>query len=524
MPEPTTRESRHVAASPLTASVVGGLRWSYTSTLLVTVLQIGVTAVLARLLVPSAFGLVAMASLFLRFGQYFAEMGAGQAVVQRADLSERDVHTAFTSAALLGGIFALVFAAAAPLASILYPDTAGVVAVTRVMALTFVIGGLTSTTQALLRRRFGFRAIALTEMGTYILGYATIALLLASAGFGAWSLVAASLAQGALAAAVYLALCRRQLGFALAWGSLRSIYSYGGRISLIGFLEFIATSLDTLWTGHFLGAGPTGLYTRSKNMAVAPLYQFTTSLSRVLLPAFSRIQTERERLGGTYLASVMVVVAIAAPVAWGVAGSAHEVVLTLLGPKWVEAVPPLAVLSLAVPFTLVMHLSAVSCDAVAALRIRLVITVARIGWLVVLLVALGHMGVTGVAVACSVSEVLTMLAYQLVMRRLLGATAAQLWRAHSVGVGSGIVTGLTLFALHSALSAAHWPPVLILLVQVLVGAVILVASITRARGSVVWIEIRSRLQSAGLGHGEKGAGAAMFRGLDRLAGRRSASA
>ena len=145
-------------------------------------MQTGVTAVLARLLTPSEFGVVAMALVLLRFAQYFAQMGAGQAIVQKPELSERDVHAAFTSAALIGLAFCLLIVALAPLATVLFPDTPGVVPVMRVMSLTLLVGGLTATTQGLLRRRFAFRAIALAEIGSYLIGYALVGVVLASCG------------------------------------------------------------------------------------------------------------------------------------------------------------------------------------------------------------------------------------------------------------------------------------------------------------------------------------------------------
>ena len=127
------------------------MKWTYASTVVTVGLQIGVTALLARLLTPSAFGLVAMANVLLWYGQQFAMMGTGQAIVQKPDLSARDIHTAFTSSLIMGAAFCALFAVLAPLAGILFPDTPGVVAVTRVMSLSFVIGGLTTTTEGLLQ-------------------------------------------------------------------------------------------------------------------------------------------------------------------------------------------------------------------------------------------------------------------------------------------------------------------------------------------------------------------------------------
>jgi O-antigen/teichoic acid export membrane protein len=505
----------HVPES-LTSATVHGLKWSYTSSAVNVVLQIGVTAVLARLLTPSAFGLVAMAGVFISFGRYFAQMGAGQALVQKAELSAGDVRTAFTASLLMGLAFCGLFVALAPLAAVLFPHTPGVVMVARVMSLTFVIGGLTASTQGLLQRRFAFRAIALTEIGSYLLGYALVGLILAVSGFGAWSLVAASLSAGALAAVAFTLLCRREIGFGLSAHSFRAIYWFGGRVSLIGFGEFIGSSLDTLWAGHYLGSQATGLYSRATNIANLPLYYFTTSLSRVLLPGYSRIQFERERLKTVYLATITVFGALVMPVAWGVAGAAHEVVVTLLGDQWIGAVPVLVVLALAVPFTVLTQFGASMCEATANLNMKIAITVARIVLLAALLVMLGRLGIIGIAAAFALSELATHVAYTLAMRRLLALDLADLLRAYSVGLVAGVVTGLALFGLHAGLTGLGWPAAIILLVQVTLGGLILLVSTTRAYGGLVWREIRLRLADAGHLPGDPGLAAWLIRRMDAL--------
>ena len=495
----------------LTAATLHGLKWSYTSTFVNAILQIGVTAVLARLLTPSAFGVVAMASVFLRFGQCFAQMGAGQAIVQRAELTKRDVHSAFTSSLIIGAVFGGLFAALAPLAALLFPDTRGVVTVTRVLALTFVLGGPMAVTQALLRRRFAFRAIALTEIVSFVLGYALVGLLLAVLGFGAWSLVAASLVQSALAAVAYLVLCRKDIGFGLAGDSLRSIYSFGGRVSLIGFGEFIGSNLDTLWVGHFLGVRVTGLYSRATNLANLPLYYLTTSLSRVLMPAYSRIQNERARLKTVYVSTITVAAALAMPVSWGAAAAAHEVVGTLLGRQWGGAVPVLGVLALAVPFSLLTHFGAILCEATATLNTKIAITLGRIVCLTALLSTMTRYGVVGIAASLAISELATHLAYQIVMCKLLALRARELLGAYAVGVAAGVMMALALFGIHAGLDAIAWPTWLVLLVQAVLGGALLLVAVTKLGGGRVWREIRRRLADAGYGRGYEGPGAWLMR-------------
>jgi lipopolysaccharide exporter len=501
----------------LTANTVHGLKWTYTSTVVTFVLQIAVTAVLARLLSPNAFGTVAMAGVFLSFGQYFAQLGVGRAVVQRPELSAHDMHTAFTSSLLLGAAFCGLFFALAPLSAILFPHTLGVVPIARAMSLTFLIRGLAAPTRGLLERRMAFRSIAITEIVSYLLGYAVVGVTLAKAGLGAWSLVIAALAQGSLAAIACAALCRTDVGLRLSGTSLKSLYSFGGRVSLIGFGEFLAGNLDTLWTGHFLGSRATGYYTRATNLATVPLYYFVTSLSRVLLPVYSRIQAQQERLRTTYLVTVTVFGAVMMPVSWGAAGAAHEIIFTLLGAKWAPAVPVFAILALAAPFSLLTHFGTILCEATATLNVKVFVTLVRIGVLASLLIVLARFGINGIATAFVTSELLTHAAYLLVMRRLLAVTGAQLWRAHAIGLGAGLLTGLALFGLHLSLAKAGWSAPAVLAVQVLAGTACLLATVTRARRGAVWSLIRPRLSQAGYRAEGRGLASWLIRRLDALA-------
>ena len=288
-------------------------------------------------------------------------------------------------------------------------------------------------------------------------------------------------------------------------------------MSLIGFVEFMGTNLDTLWAGHYLGPRATGIYTRATSLATVPLLLLVTSLSRVLLPGYSRIQFERDRLRSLYLATLTVVAAIIIPIAWGVAGAAHEVIATLLGDQWTAAVPVLVVLSLAAPFTLLTHFGAMLCEATATLNVKIVISLSRIGWLALFLLLLDGYGVVGIATAFAISEFLTNLVYLPVMRRLLTVSIGTILRSHVLGLVAGGITGTTLFGLHAGLSRVGLSAPVILVAQVAVGVLFLLVTVLRARGGLVWREIRPRLDAAGYGPENESRPARFFRLLDRLA-------
>ena len=504
------------SGSSLTSVTLQGLKWSYLSSFFNVGLQVGVTAVLARVLTPEAFGVVAMAMLFLKFGQYFAQLGVGQAVVQRAELSDRDVRTAFTSAFLLGALFCALFAALAPLTAVLFPKADGVVAIARFMSLTFLAGGLTAATQGLLRRRFAFRSIALAEMGSYVLGYAAVGLALALAGFGAWALAIASVSQAMIGAGVYLVLCRADLGLGLHRDSLIKIYSFGGRVSLIGFEEFIASNLDTLWTARALGPTALGYYTRATNLAIAPLFYVTMSLWRVLLPAFSRVQNELVRLRGAYLQTITLVAIIVMPTSWGAAAAASEIVLTLLGPKWTPAIPVLRVLALAVPFILLTDFAAVVCEATAILNAKIAITAARIVLVLVLLAVLARYGIVGVAGAYGLSAIVTHVAYAVVTVRRLAIPVGDILRTYVPAAPVGVAVGLGLLALHAVLQALDWPSPAILTIQLAVGLAVLLLTLARAHGGTLWRQVRTRMIDAGYAADGPGAASWLIRRVDAL--------
>jgi len=133
-------------------------------------MQIGYIAVMARLLEPAAFGLVAMAQVVLRFGSYFAQMGMGQALIQKKNISKENIRAAFTSSVFLGFIFFVIIYFGAPLSLYIFNDIE-VIPIIRVMALSLVLTGLSTTSLSLLRRNFRFKELAIVEIISYVIGY-----------------------------------------------------------------------------------------------------------------------------------------------------------------------------------------------------------------------------------------------------------------------------------------------------------------------------------------------------------------
>ena len=165
---------------------------------------------LARLLTPADFGVMALAWVVLGLARTLGDLGIGGAVVQRAALTERHVRTAFTFSVLLGVGAATVLAAAAPLgaAALRNPQ---VTSVLRLLAIGFGVQGAAVVSAALLRRQLDFRRQSFIDIGSYLLGFGGVAVGLALLGYGVWSLAWGSLAQTVVASGAQLAVVRHAM-------------------------------------------------------------------------------------------------------------------------------------------------------------------------------------------------------------------------------------------------------------------------------------------------------------------------
>ncbi|MBD2722184.1 lipopolysaccharide biosynthesis protein [Hymenobacter armeniacus] len=460
------------SAKNLTTSTLHSISWSTAATVVMAVLQLGYTGVMARLLAPAAFGLVALAGVVIRFGTYFSQIGLEHALVQKPDMTDEDVRAAFTSAALLGGVCALALAVGAPLARLVFDEPA-VVPLVRLMGLGLFFNGLSATALSILRRRMAFRALAIIETTAYVLAYGGLGIAMAWAGWGVWSLVVANLAQGLLVALLAYAVTRHSLRLYFRWAHYRPLLAYGTRITFTSFIEFITSSLDTLLIGRLLGAALLGVYNRASMLITLPLYLLTRSVSRVIFPAFSQVQADRAKLGGVYLGSITLVAAGILPLGAGVAVAAPVLVRAVLGPGWEAAVPVLRILCAAVPLSLITMFAGIVCDARAALTAKINANLLALCSLVLFFFFLRGYGLAGFAGALVLNELVRTALFLRLMHHELALPYPRLLAAYGPGLFHAVALGALLGLLHWVLKPLAWPAPAALTLLMLAGALVL---------------------------------------------------
>ena len=324
----------HLLAELKHRSVRGGLM-TLTAQATKFVLQTGSTIVLARLLAPSEFGLVAMVTAVTGFVAMFKDAGLSMATVQRDEITHAQVSTLFwINVALSLGAMAVV-AALAPVIAWFYGEPR-LVWITLVLAGSFVFGGLTVQHQALLRRQMRFRILATIDIVSMLAGVVT-AIVMAASGFGYWSLVGMAVAAAVTnCVQVWMAspwrpgLPRRRAG-------TRPMLAFGGTITLVALVAYLMSSLPSVLMGAVFGGHALGLYSRASALLLLPMTQVITATNAVMVPALSRMAGDRARLANAYRRLVVVVGAAAALLIPPIIGASDWVVAVALGSQWTEA-------------------------------------------------------------------------------------------------------------------------------------------------------------------------------------------
>lgn len=467
------------APRSLAQRTVSGVMWTYAGTLLRLCAQIGFTAVLARVLGPTPFGIAGMAVAVLGAASFLAEQGLGSALVQRERLDDRQIRIACTRLMLTGLCLAALGVIGAPWIAAYFKEPRLVMPM-QVLSLIFVPSALAVVSGAMLRRSLRFKALQVTQLASYLGPYGLIGIPLALAGFGVWALVAAMLGQAVLGALLMFAAARHPVR-PLWGGGTAGLSRYGWRTAFSNFLSWLAENLPQFLVGRTFGAAPLGLYNAAYNSVRTPVNFLAGGGIEVLYAAGSRSDEATEFRRRTLTVSAALIGTIFLPTFAAAAALAETLVLTLYGADWRAAA------ELVVPFALAMPALALSgtCSALLGasgqVQRDLAIQALSVALLLVILLAASHFSLP--SVAWSAFAVLLVRA-ALVSRATLKSVELrwiELWRAWRVGVLTAIWLTPTLALLDAGLAGIGWPRPVVLLADVAAGAVLLALGIVVAR-------------------------------------------
>lgn len=393
----------HLPLSKLRGRTVSGGLIAATSQSIQFALNLLSVAVLARLLTPRDFGLVAMVLTFAGFLRIFKDMGLSTATVQRDTITHAQVSNLFWINVGVGGLMSAIMAAGAPVFAWFYREPR-ITNITLALSGTFFLSSISVQHLALLARQLRFKGIALTEVTSLTVGV-LVGIGMAWLKFGPWSLVGVQLTVPLVSVFMSWSVCRWRPQLPASRTGVRPMVTFGANMTASSFMGSIARGGDGLLVGRFYGPDALGFYSRGSALLQRPLEQFMAPMNSVFVPVLSRLQSHPERYRRTFLQvyeaitlSSFLITALFLPLS-------RPLTLFVLGGKWEKAASVFACFALGTlfypPATAATWLFASQGRGKALMYASFILSSVTIGSFVAGL----QFGPVGVALAFSVSGI-----------------------------------------------------------------------------------------------------------------------
>ena len=323
-------------SSDLKSTTKRGLIWSAIERFGTQGVQFVFAVVLARLLSPEAYGIIAMPMVFLALAQIFIDSGFSSALVRKPDLTESDLSTAFYFNIVVGVVCYLILYVLSPFIADFY-ETPILSDLLKVTSLTVLFNPLCIVQQTILTKKIDFKTQAKVSLLTTVLA-GVVGIIMAFKGYGVWALVVQQVgsAFARVVALWYLSSWRPQAKWSS--DSFHYLWNYGCKLLASGVLDTIYNNIYPIVIGKFYSAGSLGVYTRAQHFADLPSMNITGVLQRVTFPVLSSIQNEDDRLTRNYRQLLKLSAFVVFPLMAMLAGISEPMIRILLGEQWIETV------------------------------------------------------------------------------------------------------------------------------------------------------------------------------------------
>lgn len=329
--------------------------WSAIERFSVQGIQFLLSIIIARLLLPTDYGLIAMLSIFMAIAQTFIDSGFANALIQKKNRNETDYSTAFFfNIAISVVLYLLLYLSSPAIADFYHQEELN--AITRIVGISLIINSFGIVQQAKLTIALNFKRQAIASLTAVIIS-GIVGVVMAYRGYGAWALVWQSLLNNFLRVALLWFFSKWVPLFCFSRESFCTLFSFGSKILLSSLLHTIYTNLYTLIIGKKFSAGELGYYNRAFTLAQFPSTNLTNVIVRAVYPIQCRLQDDDEQLRSMFLKYMRMACYLIFPVMIGFCALAEPVVRLLLTDKWLPVVPLLQILCIAYMWDPIMKIN-----------------------------------------------------------------------------------------------------------------------------------------------------------------------
>ena len=428
-----------------------------------------VSIILARLLEPSAYGTIALVTVFTTILEVFIDSGLGTALIQKKDADDLDFSSVFyfnfvVCVILYAGMFF-----GAPIIAGFYGDTT-LIPVIRVISLTLIISGIKNIQQAYVSRNMLFKRFFFSTLGGTIVS-AIIGTYLAYRGMGVWALVVQQLSNATIDTAILWGTVKWRPSLAFSWKRLKNLLSFGWKLLISALLETVYNNLRNLIIGRYYSASDLAYYNQGDKLPKLIITNINTSIDSVLLPTLSSKQDDVKRIKQMTRRAIKTGTYIMAPMMMGLFFCAEPLIRLVLTDKWLQCVPFLRIFCITYMFYPIhtANLNAIKAMGRSDLFLKLEIIKKLVG--VILLFSTMWFGVMAMAYSLLISSLINQIINSWPNRKLLNYGYLEQLK----DIMPGIIVAIGMGCCVNLVGMLYMSDIVTLMIQIPMGAIIYVA-------------------------------------------------
>lgn len=327
----------HVEKNDMKKKVILGLLWKFMERIGVQGIQFVISIILARLLLPEEYGIVAILTIFLTISNIFIQGGFGSAIIQKRDIDEIDCNSVFYFNLAISIIVYFILYVSAPIIADFYKVSI-LSNVLRVQAIGLIIGALNTIQNAMVQRKMQFKKLFIVSLLAVII-QGIVGIFMAYKNYGVWSLVVSNLVGSIVNAAILWVLTKWRPKLIFSIDRLKIMFKFGSRLLVASLIDAIYNNLYSLIIGKKYNQKMLAYYNRGQNIPNLLVANINSSIDGVLFPALSTYQEDKKSMKILVRRSIVTSSFIVFPIMFWLFIVSKPLTIFLLTDKWIASVP-----------------------------------------------------------------------------------------------------------------------------------------------------------------------------------------
>lgn len=457
----------------LSKKIINGMKWKTVERIFLQIINAVTPIILARLLTPDDFGVIAILSVFISIANTFVNNGLCNSIVQKKDSDNKDCSTVFFTQLIIAVICYIILFVSAPFIADFYSDSA-LIPMLRVMSLSLIISAFGAMQTTILKKNMLFNR-SFIATGLSSLAYGITGILCAYSGFGCWSLVFAALSQSLVLTITNTLVIKWRPDFVFSLKRLKSLFSYSWKLTVGWFIGTLHQDIYTLVIGKRFSSATLGYYNRAGSLPQIFSKTITEVVDGVMFPALSSIQDEKEKFRNMAKNLLSMNSFVIFPVFFGLSAVAKPLVIFLLTDKWLPSVDMLRIIAITLSLNALNNSNMQIFNSIGRSDIFMKFEIFKRSLSIVLLIITSYISIYAVIVVLLFMAILSNLMNSYQNNKLVNYKYKEQAKDILPSLISSLIMGGMVFVISVLLEKIISSSLLILILDVIAGAIIYIA-------------------------------------------------